>query len=85
MHSASWLNGYDTLPVSQCPLFVIVEMGVTPNARARGESVCQKAIFSIKGIPITVLCRRDHKLLALLAFLTSEIMANLTEAHRHYL
>lgn len=42
---------------AQRPQLFIVEVGVSLNARARGESVCQKTILAVEGIPVSVLYR----------------------------
>lgn len=44
-----------TLSFSQGPQLIIVKVGVSPDARARGEGVSQEPVLAIKGVSISVL------------------------------
>lgn len=43
---------------AQCPQLVVVEMGISLKAGARGIGVCQKAVLAVEGIPVSVVCKR---------------------------
>jgi hypothetical protein len=46
---------------AQRPQLVVVEMGISLNAGARGKGVCQKAVLAVEGIPVSVLCKRPSE------------------------
>lgn len=46
-----------TLAVSQRPLLIIIEVGVSSDPWPRSEGVSQEAIFPVEGVTIPVLCR----------------------------
>lgn len=48
--------GDPTLTCSQCPLLIIVKVGVSSDAWPGGEGVSQEAVFAIKGVTISMLC-----------------------------
>ena len=44
-----------TLSFSQGPQLIVVEVGISPNSRARGEGMSQEPVFAIKRVPIAML------------------------------
>lgn len=45
-----------TLALSQCPLLIIIEVGISPNPWPWSKGVSQEAIFAIKGVTVSMLC-----------------------------
>lgn len=63
---SGWGSGYWkaqdlTDAFAQRPQLLVVEMGISLNASARGKSVCQKTVLAVEGIPISVLCKRGRE------------------------
>lgn len=54
-----------TLAVSQRPLLIIIEVGVSSDPWPRSKGVSQEAIFPVEGVTIPVLCRWHHSALTL--------------------